>query len=1050
MGVQIQVVGTRLTTITDEDGAYQIANVPVGTVDLQVRMIGYSRASANATLTANLPLELNFEMRQSVIALEAVVVTGAGAAVEKKQLGNTVATLDMSSIETAPVQNFSEALAAREPSVSIGGNSGFAGSGASIRIRGASSLSMSNEPVVYVDGVRIDNGTGFGSAAATSSRLDDISPESIDHIEILKGAAAATLYGSEASAGVIQIFTKRGSASAPRFSFRIEQGISRFPGDAYHPNAGFGSTQAEVDHINEVYGQTPGWTDVAPYEVFERTFVNDVLETGHQQTYSGSVTGGGESINYFVSGRFNRDNGPIGAEEYGPARDISRMIQGTANITVFPRQRLSFRLGTMYSNANNKQPPTGNSIYAITSLANYAKPENAYCDDIDGDGTMDILPGAVGETTPRCAGSGSPNGNSAFSTVREAFQSVQEETFEHFNGNLTASYQAADRLNIEATFGLDVTNGNGFSFKAFHANYDHVNSTNPEGSRTVRTRHNQELTVDLKAIWDERLGSTLSSQFTAGAQGFISTNSFNSGTGTEFPGPGLEVVGAAANQSVNESWLQVVNTGLFAQEQIGYNDYAYMTVGGRWDRNSAFGENTGGAFYPKVSLSIIPSDMPGWSSTLLSTLRIRGALGKSGLQPGAFDKFTTYQSATTFMGAGLRPDNLGNEDLGPEKSTEIEVGAELGLFNNIMGLEATLWQRNTKDALVDMQFPISGGFTNLQLINIGELRGRGAELKFDWNVMDKQDLSVSMFATASYIKEEIRSMGTAPPIKVQGSYIRIRNYLMPPWDTNGDGTFDKYWAPGSYFGAALVEYTPGTNVPYDTDNNGVLDTEAEFRAYLEATGSVDVDANPMQPKLRDDDGDGDFLDTYLGKPDPDWTGSFGLNLTFMRNLDLNTLFEFRTGEYFVLNLTDAFRNAHYSIGQNTPKAAAVISTLNNPATSTDDKFDAAMEWANELKALSPLAGLNTIQDAKFLALREISLAYRAPTPFAQKLGLSNLTFALSGRNLLKFTPYQGIDQESNLQARAVGSGVDNNYNYGLDAFGTPIPRRFTASVQFGF
>lgn len=214
MGVQIHVLGTRLIGITDENGAYQIGNVPVGTVDLRVRMIGYSRQAANATLRANLPLELNFEMRQSVIALEAVVVTGAGAAVEKKQLGNTVATLSAERIETAPVQNFSEVLAAREPSVNLQTGSGISGAGASIRIRGASSLSMSNEPVVYLDGVRIDNGTGFGAAAATPSRLDDINPDAIESVEILKGAAPATLYGSEASAGVIQIFTKRGASSA--------------------------------------------------------------------------------------------------------------------------------------------------------------------------------------------------------------------------------------------------------------------------------------------------------------------------------------------------------------------------------------------------------------------------------------------------------------------------------------------------------------------------------------------------------------------------------------------------------------------------------------------------------------------------------------------------------------------------------------------------------------------------------------------------------------------------------------------------------------------
>jgi hypothetical protein len=206
----------------------------------------------------------------------------------------------------------------------------------------------------------------------------------------------------------------------------------------------------------------------------------------------------------------------------------------------------------------------------------------------------------------------------------------------------------------------------------------------------------------------------------------------------------------------------------------------------------------------------------------------------------------------------------------------------------------------------------------------------------------------------------------------------------------------------------------------------------------------------MQPVLRDDDGDGDDLDTYLGKPDPDWSGSFGMSFTFANNLDLNTLFEFRTGNYYVLNLTDAFRKANSVIGLNTPAAAAVEASLRNPAASVDEKFDAAMEWATELAALSPRSGLNSIYNAQFIRMREISLAYRVPRDFAGKLGLSNLTVSIAGRNLFKIDGYDGIDQESNMEARSVGSGVGNNFNYGVDAFGTPIPRRFTMAVQFGF
>jgi hypothetical protein len=294
-------------------------------------------------------------------------------------------------------------------------------------------------------------------------------------------------------------------------------------------------------------------------------------------------------------------------------------------------------------------------------------------------------------------------------------------------------------------------------------------------------------------------------------------------------------------------------------------------------------------------------------------------------------------------------------------------------------------------------------------------------------------------------------MGVAPPIKVGGSYPRYRNYLRGPEDWNNDGTIDVF-APGAYFGGALVDYTPGSTVPFDSDGDGLPDTEAVFRAYLTSEESVSLDASALQPLLRDDDGDGDLLDSYLGKPTPDWQGAFGANITLWQNLDVATLFEFKTGNYGITNLTDAFRKSSASIGRNTAESAEVEAILNNPATQGDEqaRFDAAMTWATELKALNPHAGLNTIEDGKFLALREVSLSWRAPLDFASKLGLSNLTFTLAGRNLLKFTPYTGIDPESNYQARSAGGGTDANFGDSIDAWGLPIPRRYTVSVQFGF
>ncbi|MFQ6045242.1 MAG: hypothetical protein ACE5PT_02650, partial [Gemmatimonadales bacterium] len=230
---------------------------------------------------------------------------------------------------------------------------------------------------------------------------------------------------------------------------------------------------------------------------------------------------------------------------------------------------------------------------------------------------------------------------------------------------------------------------------------------------------------------------------------------------------------------------------------------------------------------------------------------------------------------------------------------------------------------------------------------------------------------------------------------------------------------------------------------------------AEFKAFLTGTPSVSLSSAEMVPMLRDDDGDGDLLDHYLGKPTPDWSGAFGMNITLMRNLQVNTTFEYKTGNYFVTNLTDAFRKSNPVIGRNTKQAAEVEAFLANPATQSDadGRLANAMVWATKLKALAPYSGLNTIENAKFLRWRELGLVWNAPPAFAGKFGLDNLTLSLTGRNLKKWDGYTGIDQEMNAIARCGGAGSasrDCNFLDGVDAFGLPLPMRFTFAVQVGF
>jgi TonB-dependent starch-binding outer membrane protein SusC len=1033
-GAQVFVAGTTVGSVTNERGEYRITSAPARQVELRVRLIGYSPINRTVVVTAGQTVTQNIEVGVSALQLEQVVVTGTGAQVEVKKLGNTIATIQPPSF--APITTPSQLLTARDAGVTILAASGLAGEGARIRIRGNASLSMSNEPIVFVDGVRINSGGGFGDNAGAGgggrpSRLDDIDPSSIERVEILKGAAAATLYGTEASNGVIQIFTKKGATGTARWTFNAEQAFMDFDTGRIKDNCGFARSDTAAARLGTFFQR-----QVTAYEPFCINASDDILGVGMGSMVNGSVTGGTSGYTYFASGRYANEDGPMDAAWLGPTVDRVRRIQGLTNMGLVPFNSLKLGLRLSYADALQQVPQNNNNIYGVTSLAMFAKPELANCNK------SAVATGEAG----RCTGAGNMYGNAAFMTLREATQQTTENRAGRFTGVFDAVYTPVDNIIFTSTLGVDATDDRSFLFRYFRYDVDQFTGNNVTGQRNIDSNTDRQYTVDGKINWKSQVIG-MDNDFVAGVQGFVSKQTFTGGSNTNFPGPGLEVVSAGSTPSVSERFVQTVNGGYFAQDQVTYQDFAYFTVGGRYDYSSAFGENAGGVFYPKVSASVVPSDRNAWGSPLgINTLRIRAALGKSGRQPNAFSKFTTYAPLSSELGAGLAPSNLGNPDLKPEVSTEWEVGAELGTWDNRLGFDYTYWHRTVNDALINKQFPLSGGFQALQLANVGELAAHGHDFKVNAFLVQRAGWSLDAFASAAYIYQNITSMGGAAPLKVGGSYPRYRNFLK-------EGL-----APGTLLGAAL----PGPcsarpagatymclnagDLPFDSNGDKIPDTEAQVLAFLSTPKSM----SQMDPIRYDEDGDGDYLDHYLGKPYPDWTATFGGNVSLGRSWRFNALFEYRGGNFTVTNLTDAFRNAHPTIGTNTITAANVEAVINNPASTAQQRLDAAKIWWNQLKALSPYDGLNQNEDGSFLRLREVGVIYTAPAGLAAKLGARDATFSLTGRNLFMKTNYKGVDPETNANGRDTGGGTDGNYLEAVDAFGWPLARRIAFALRLGY
>jgi TonB-dependent starch-binding outer membrane protein SusC len=1039
--VSVFIDQTRLGALTNAQGTYRIVGVPVTggtrTVLVRVRALGYTPGSKSVSLTGGQTARADFALNTSAIQLNQVVVTGSGQKTETKRLGNTVAVIAPPA--NAPVNDISNLLTAREPGLVgvIGG--GLAGQGASIRIRGNSSLSQSNEPIIFIDGVRMNNGaSGGGGGGGAVTRLDDIDPTTIERVEVLKGAAAATLYGTEASNGVIQIFTKTGTQGTPRWSFNAEQSAMQFP-DRVAANTGFARNQAHADSLTAFYGRT-----ITPFVPFEtHVFRDNLTETGTGTTLSANVSGGSNAVTYFASGRVYNEDGPFGGKQLGVATDEIRRIQTAANLSLIPFKNFRMRFNNNYYNIAQKSPETNNNIYGVNSLAFMARPEKANCNASSISGPA------------QCSGAGNLFGNQAFMTVREAMGQINQTNVSRYVGSLDMSYNQTTNLTYNATVGYDYTAGRDVGFSRFGYNLDNFTSQTVNGARGVFNDNVRVGTLDAKIAYNRNFGSSWSTATVGGLQVFNTNRKTTSANSESFPGPGIEVVGAGGSAITNgESLLTTINGGYFGQSQIGWHDWVFGTIGGRYDFSSSFGANSPGVFYPKASLSIPLSDRKSWNSNTLSTLRFRAAWGQSGRQPGAFDKFTTFQPLTSESGAGLAPQNLGSQDLKPEISTEIEGGFETGFFDNRLALEFTYWDRKVRDALVSRQFPSSGGFRNSQLTNIGQISAHGLELNLRFFPIRTATSSLELFANAAYLQQTLDTLGGAPPIKI--GYFRYRGFLK---DHDPLGSiYEPLLATACPSGGPATNklnkpiacYNPASELPINYNGRGTAATTAELLTYFATPRDLLNSGvqSTLQPLLADYQGSGILFEQRVGDVFPDWTGAVGGSYRFRKNWKVQTLFEYRTG-YRVQDLTDGFRlSQHPSIGSNRIEFSEIHSTLLNPASTPEQRLAAAQLYVTKYRRLLE-PGLNQSQDGTFLRLRELAMTYDFSPTLASKLGARTMSLTASGRNLLLWTKYQGVDPEVNAIDRSA-STLDQNFLTSTEAFGVPIYRRFSFAVNFGF
>lgn len=751
---RVAVEGTRLQSVSNTLGHYRISDIPAGTVTLRVRRIGYKTLSATVTLAEGQTLTADYPITASVVLLEEVVVTGTAGDERRKAQAATVSNIDAATLnETAPVNDVSDMLQSRTPGVSVTTASGSAGTSTQIRVRGASSISLSNEPLLYIDGIRVAAGASsqWFTGGQAYERLNDIDPADVESIELVKGPAAATLYGADASTGVIQVITKRGRPGVSRFSQSVNLEYNSIDRN-FEPRTNYGRCSAShVTNANNLlcFGQAAG-TLVSDNPLLRE----NAFRTGQTVGIGWTGRGGGPNYGYYTSINNENEEGVL------PNNGFTRS-SGRLNFNWLPSGKLTLDAGLGVTRARTDLPDNDNNIFGWLGNAQLGSP----------------LTRTVNQT----------GANGWFGTQRDvaAMKLIENERQTHRTiGTLTANWAPTSWFTHRFTVGLDWSREEDRRFLP----------RNSRGSYAVNVGQIQEArrgieryTVDYLGNIVRDLSPTLVSNLSFGFQIVETREEIVFGTGEGLVVNSNNVVSSAAIRSGGQEIALQRNIGFLGQWQLGLNDRLYGQFGLRFDNASSFGTASDNwVILPKFGVSWVASEEPFWNVGPLNTLRLRAAWGSTGRIPAAGASLKSLAAQPSVeneqIAAGAILQNPGNPGLKFERGEEIEGGLDAGLFQDRLGLELTYFSKVSKDLILQQPLPPSLGYVQNPFVNIGAMVNRGWEIAVRAMPINTPTLSWDVRLGANTLHNEVTDMDTIPAF---GTLNRVEEGLqLGAWVTN--------------------------------------------------------------------------------------------------------------------------------------------------------------------------------------------------------------------------------------------------------------------------
>jgi len=1024
---------TTVGTSTDIDGSFSLV-LPDGAHTLIVSSIGFVTQEV-AVGNRNV---VNVTLLSDVKALSEVVVTGYSSQ-SKRDITGAVSTVDTKELTKVSAPNVAQQLQGRVSGVTVTSNN-TPGGEATVRIRGFGTIN-NNDPLYIIDGV------------PTKGGLNNINPNNIESMQVLKDASSASIYGSRAANGVIIITTKKGKAGTPQFTFNSRVGLQtgkvnldliKDPqqfGDLLwtqrknagvlsndnpsHPQYGNGPSAVVPDYIlaGSEYGLFEGDPATNPdlynynrngfYQIVKANkqgtdWHQEILRPAAIHEYNIGATGGTESGRYALGLNYFKQDGVLDHTSFN-----RYSLRSNTEFTFKKRIRIGENLEVSYtqnkgyysnngtgSSANNQDGnPIGNG-YRIPSII------PVY--DIMGNFAATRASGLGPATNPVAQLYRSRN--NAVNTIR---------TF----GNAYIEADILENLVAKSSIGIDFTNANRFSYTLMDLEEAEIEANN---ALTNANAYDVNWTWSNTLNYSKYLGDNHRINVLAGTEAIKGMGrDFSAVRTTFFSEDPLYMFLNSGTAGINNSGsgYEWALFSLFAKLNYSLLDRYLFEATVRKDGSSRFGQNNRYGTFPAFSA--------GWrlseenflkSASWITDLKVRAGWGQTGNQEiGNYNGFSTYRSSLSqssyaingsnnSVQAGFDTEAFGNPDAKWETTTQTNIGIDGIFFKGKVGVNLDLYNRTTSDMLYQVALPATQGVATIPFVNIGEMNNKGIDLALSYNnTALAGELSYSIGANISHYKNKVVKLNNSPTAVLLGP--AIRSYT---W-TRSVANMPLY----SFYGLEI---------------DGIYQNQAE------------VDAGPKYPgyaavgkyRYKDTDGDGTITDadrTFLGDPHPDFTYGFNFDASY-KNFDLSFFLQGVQGNKMI-NMVRRWIDFNNQAGNRS------LRMLNDSWTPENPNASLPILDANDSRSQQPSSYF--VEDASYLRLKNITIGYTFPSSPLAKIGLSTARIYVQGQNLFTITKYSGIDPEVTSVGSTPGSTV-----LGVDQGNYPRTKLFQLGVNFGF